>query len=79
MSDWSVGDLVHTPAFGNAVLYRIISLGNATVDMSVVWQDDQYLRSCLDIGETRASYRGYLEKPNEMWILALVANGDLDV
>lgn len=78
MSDWKVGDFVLTPVFRDKIIFRIKSFDNDSTNLSVVWCDNRSIQSWIK-EEIHVVCRVVLEKPNEMLILALIANGDLDV
>lgn len=76
MSDWKVGDLVQVGDW--QVLFRIKaatrSLPNCW-NLEVVWRSPSF----PNIGQLHSAGEDILETPNEMTVLALVANGDLDL
>lgn len=84
MSEWKVGDLVTTPGFRHALIYKIVELELSMVKLETIWVDcDElarlFLRREIVVGHVRTTPVEHLEHPNEMKVLALVAAGDLDV
>lgn len=77
MSDWKVGDFVQTKGWEDKVIFRITSDRSPSVlwALKVVWSSVASKRR----GDTYNCHVSCLRLPNEMKILALVADGDLDV